>query len=126
MSRFRRDDVTREQDSQFKSTLSVKARNMAATERQRKVFGFSINVLIRTHPRIRGCRSEKWRAKGNHMALAAILQEESLTRLLQGAAAGAVCDLGHRLHLGRLGHRRNRKGEGAKRRQHGPRVGLVS
>src|SRR5262249_2184905 len=36
------------------------------------------------------------------------------------------CDVGHRLHLGRLGNRRNRKGDGAKRRQHCPRVGLVS
>jgi hypothetical protein len=66
---------------------------MTATERQRQVFGFSINVLIGTHPGIRGCRGEKWRAKGNHMALPAILQGESVTRLLQGAAAGAVATL---------------------------------
>jgi len=66
---------------------------MATAERQRKVFGFSINVLIGTHPGIRGCRREKWRAKGNHMALPAILQGDSLTRLLQGAAAGAVTTL---------------------------------
>jgi len=78
---------------QFKSTLSVKARSITAAERQRKVFGFSINVLIGTHPGIRGCRREKWRAKGNHMALPAILQGESVTRLLQGAAAGAVATL---------------------------------
>jgi len=49
--------------------------------------------LIGTHPGIRGCRREKWRAKGNHMALPAILQGDSLTRLLQGAAAGAVATL---------------------------------
>jgi len=78
---------------QFKSTLSVKARSITAAERQRKVFGFSINVLIGTRPGIRGCRREKWRAKGNHMALPAILQGESVTRLLQGAAAGAVATL---------------------------------
>jgi hypothetical protein len=43
----------------FKSTLSVKARSIAAAERQRKVFGFSINALVGTHPGIRGCRREK-------------------------------------------------------------------
>jgi len=43
----------------FKSTLSVKARSIGAAERQRKAFGFSINVLIGTHPGIRGCRREK-------------------------------------------------------------------
>src|ERR1700719_670782 len=40
-----------------------------------------------------GCpwpRSETCRAKGNTMQLPSILQGESLTRLLQGAAAGAV------------------------------------
>jgi hypothetical protein len=80
-------------EPQFKSTLSVKTPSIAAIERQRKVFGFSINVLIGTHPGIHGCRREKWRAKGNHMALPAILQGDSLTRLLQGAAAGAVATL---------------------------------
>jgi hypothetical protein len=78
---------------QFKSTLSAKARSIAATECQRKVFGFSINVLIGAHLGIRRCPRGKWRTKGNHMALPAILQGDSLTRLLQGAAAGAVATL---------------------------------
>jgi hypothetical protein len=79
--------------TRFKSTLSVKASSIAATERQRKVFGFSINVLIGTHPGICGCHRGKWRAKGKRMALPAILQGDSLTRLLQGAAAGVVATL---------------------------------
>src|SRR4030081_766344 len=38
-------------------------------------------------------RSETCRAKGNTMQLPAILEGESLTRLLQGAAAGAVATM---------------------------------
>jgi len=71
----------------------MNARNVAATERQRKVFGFSINGLTGTHPGTRYCRRETRRAKGNHMELPAILQGDSLTRLLQGAAVGAAATL---------------------------------
>jgi hypothetical protein len=49
--------------------------------------------LIGTHRGIRGFRREKWPAKGYHMALPAILQGESLTRLLQGATGGTVATL---------------------------------
>jgi hypothetical protein len=78
----------------FKSTPSVKTRTVASAERQRKVFGFSINVLIGTHPGIGGRRRRQMaRERKNHMALPAILQGKSPTRLLQGAAAGAVAAL---------------------------------
>jgi len=109
------DNVTRTQDPQFSSTLSVEASSIALFERQRKVFGFSINVLIGTHPAIRGCRGEKWRAKGNHMALPAILQGDSLTRLLQ---AQRLVPLRPRslASLGAVGHQRNGEGDGAKGR----------
>src|SRR6266508_5398742 len=43
-----------------------------------------------THPGVRCPRSESRRTKGMRMQLPPILQGESLTRLLQGAAAGAA------------------------------------
>jgi hypothetical protein len=49
--------------------------------------------LIGTYPGTAVAARENWRAKGNHVALPAILQGDSLTRLLQGAAAGAVATL---------------------------------
>jgi hypothetical protein len=78
--------------SQLKSTFPAKARSVAPAGRQRKVFGFSINVLIGAHPG-NPLSPPKRRAKGNHMALPAILQGDSITRLLQGAAVGAVATL---------------------------------
>jgi hypothetical protein len=77
----------------FKSTPPVKTRSIAWAGRQRKVFGFSINVLIGTHPGIGACRRENGARKENHMALPAILHEDSITRLLQGAVAGAIAAL---------------------------------
>src|SRR4029450_10352624 len=55
--------------------------------------GFQFNLLNRN---LSGCpwsRSETCRAKGNNMEVPAILQGESLKRLLQGAAAGAVATM---------------------------------
>jgi hypothetical protein len=60
------------------------------------------------------------------MALRAIFQGDSLTRLLQGAAAGVVATLIIGFNWGGWGNRRNGQGNGAKGRQHCPRVGLVS
>src|SRR4029450_11270795 len=57
--------------------------------------------LLNRHPS--GCpspRSEKCRAKGNTMQVPSILQGESLKRLLQGAAAGAVATIFGWLLLG--------------------------
>jgi hypothetical protein len=65
----------------------------ARTIRDRNAFGFQFNLLNRNPS---GCpypRSEACRAKGNNMQVPAILQGESLKRLLQGAAAGAVATM---------------------------------
>ena len=51
---------------------------------------FSIQLAEPEPIRVSVPRSETWRAKENTMELPSILQGESLTRLLQGAAAGAV------------------------------------
>src|ERR1700716_1670392 len=50
----------------------------------------SIKLLNRNPSGCPWPRSETCRAKGNTMQVPSILQGESLTRLLQGAAAGAV------------------------------------
>jgi len=107
--------VTRTQDPQFSSTLSVEASSIALFERQRKVFGFSINVLIGTHPAIRGCRREKWRAKRKSHGVTCNPPEDSLTRLLQ---AQRLVPLRPRslASLGAVGHQRNGEGDGAKGR----------
>src|SRR6266446_8254546 len=63
------------------------------SSRCRKATGLSIQL---THRNPSGCplsRSEACRAKGNTMQLPSTLQGESLTRLLQGAAAGAVATM---------------------------------
>jgi hypothetical protein len=51
------------------------------------------DFLTGTHPGVRCPRSETCRAKGNTMQVPSILQGESLKRLLQGAAAGAVATM---------------------------------
>jgi hypothetical protein len=51
------------------------------------------NLLTGFHPGLRFYRLESRRAKGNPMELPAILQGDSLTRLLQGAVAGAIATL---------------------------------
>jgi hypothetical protein len=49
--------------------------------------------LTGSRPDVRSCRLESHRAKGIPVQLPSILQGDSLTRLLQGAAAGAVATL---------------------------------
>jgi hypothetical protein len=51
------------------------------------------DFLTGTHPGVRCPRCETCRAKGNTMQVPSILQGESLKRLLQGAAAGAVATM---------------------------------
>src|SRR5260370_40502596 len=61
--------------------------------RDRNAFGFQFNLLNRN---LSGCpwsRSETCRAKGNTMQVPSMLEGESLKRLLQGAAAGAVATI---------------------------------
>src|SRR5713101_4011965 len=59
----------------------------------RKAFGLHFNLLNRNPSGCPWPRSETCRAKGNTVELPSILQGESLTRLLQGAAAGAVATM---------------------------------
>src|ERR1700747_2284624 len=61
--------------------------------RHRKAFALQSNLLNRNPSGCPRPRSETCRAKGNAMELPSILQGESLTRLLQGAAAGAVATM---------------------------------
>jgi hypothetical protein len=51
------------------------------------------DFLTGTHPGVRCPRSETCRAKGNTMQMPSMLEGESLKRLLQGAAAGAVATM---------------------------------
>src|SRR5215207_6678148 len=52
--------------------------------------GLQSNLSAGTHTGVRNHRSGTHRTKGCPMEMPAILKGESLTRLLQGAAAGAV------------------------------------
>src|SRR5580704_16712050 len=61
--------------------------------RHRKAFGLHFNLLNRNPSGCPWPRSEPCRAKGNTMQVPSILQGESLKRLLQGAAAGAVATI---------------------------------
>src|SRR6478672_11168962 len=61
--------------------------------RHRKAFGLHFNLLNRNPSGCPWPRSETCRAKGNTMQVPSILQGESLKRLLQGAAAGAVATI---------------------------------
>src|SRR4029077_12167749 len=61
--------------------------------RHRKAFGLHFNLLNRNPSGCPWPRSETCRAKGNTMQVPSILQGESLKRLLQGAAAGAVATM---------------------------------
>jgi hypothetical protein len=86
----------------------------------------SFNLLLTGfYPGVRTYRFESYRAKGIPMQLPSIVQGDSPTRLLQGAAAGA-CDPAHRLQLGRLGKRRDGKGDDAEKRYLRSRVGPLS
>jgi hypothetical protein len=80
--------------SYFAQTPDGQRRNRNTKSiRHRKAFGLHFNLLNRNPS---GCpcpRSETCRAKGNTMQVPAILQGESLKRLLQGAAAGAVATM---------------------------------
>src|ERR1700716_1598557 len=61
--------------------------------RHRNALGLQFDLLNRSPSRCPWPRSETYRAKGNTVQMPPILQGESLKRLLQGAAAGAVATM---------------------------------
>src|SRR5437588_3349972 len=63
------------------------------SSRCRKATGLSIQLTYRNPSGCPCARSERCRARGNTMQLPSMLQGESLKRLLQGAAAGAVATI---------------------------------
>src|SRR5438552_5095547 len=63
------------------------------SSRCRKATGLSIQLLNRNPSGCPCARAETCRTKGNTMQMPSILQGESLKRLLQGAAAGAIATI---------------------------------